>query len=137
VTDLVRLRAEARSHNPKFRQKIIQAIERAFSAAAKEVRSVSGATGSVSISGRLDYEAFQLADREPCVLEAERVIRELQGEPLRAISNGGLDANWLTAHGIPSVTMGCGQVSPHTVAEALAIPEFEMACRIALRLATS
>jgi tripeptide aminopeptidase len=137
VTDLVRLRAEARSHDPKFRQKIITAIERAFTSAAKEVRSVEGVAGSVSINGRLDYEAFRLDEREPCVLEAERVMRELGMEPIRAISNGGLDANWLTAHGIPSVTMGCGQVSPHTVAESLAIPQFEMACRIALRLATA
>ncbi len=33
--------------------------------------------------------------------------------------------------------MGCGQVSPHTVLEALNIAEFQNACRIALRLATA
>ena len=28
------------------------------------------------------------------------------------ISNGGLDANWFSARGIPTVTLGCGQVNP-------------------------
>ncbi len=53
------------------------------------------------------------------------------------IANGGLDANWLTARGIPSVTMGCGQRDPHTVKETLDLEDFEGACRIALRLATA
>ena len=35
-------------------------------------------------------------------------------EPELAITNGGLDANWLTAHGIPTVTLGCGQQNIHT-----------------------
>ena len=58
-------------------------------------------------------------------------------EPELAISNGGLDANWLTAHGIPTVTLGCGQRNIHTVREELDIAEFHLARRIALRLATA
>lgn len=58
-------------------------------------------------------------------------------EPLRAISNGGLDANWMSARGIPTVTLGCGQMQIHTVSEQLDIEAFENACRIALRLATA
>jgi tripeptide aminopeptidase len=53
-----------------------------------------------------------------------------------AVTNGGLDANWLTVHGIPTVTLGCGQRNIHTVAEELDIAEFHTARRIALRLAT-
>ena len=64
------------------------------------------------------------------------VFSGLGGTPLRAISNGGVDANWLTARGIPTVTLGCGQVDPHTVREALDVERFREACRIALRLAT-
>ena len=53
-----------------------------------------------------------------------------------AVTNGGLDANWLTAHGIPTVTLGCGQRNIHTAREQLDIAEFQRARRIALRLAT-
>src|SRR6187397_2867831 len=56
VTDHVTLKAEARSHDPKFRGQIVKAIERAFAKAAKEIKSSEGKRGSVRIDGRLDYE---------------------------------------------------------------------------------
>jgi tripeptide aminopeptidase len=135
VTPEVTLRAEARSHNPAFRRRIVRAIERAFARAARKVRNRQGACGEVRIDGRLDYEAFKLADDEPCVLAAERAIRELGGQPVRAISNGGLDANWMTARGIPTVTLGSGQKDPHTASERMDLGEFRQARRVALRLA--
>ena len=52
------------------------------------------------------------------------------------VTNGGLDANWLNARGIPTVTLGCGQNNIHTVEEWLDLVEFHRARRIALRLAT-
>jgi tripeptide aminopeptidase len=58
-------------------------------------------------------------------------------EPELAISNGGLDANWLTAHGIPTVTLGCGQRNIHSVNEELDVADFHAARRIALHLATA
>jgi di/tripeptidase len=60
-----------------------------------------------------------------------------KAEPELAISNGGLDANWFTARGIPTVTLGCGQRNIHTTGEELDIAEFHLARRIALRLATA
>jgi len=58
-------------------------------------------------------------------------------EPIRAVSNGGLDANWLNAHGIPTVTLGCGQMNVHTTSEMLDLAAYRDACRIALTLATT
>ena len=89
----------------------------------------------VEIDGRLDYESFRLPDDNPSVLAAEEAIRSLGGNPLRAISNGGLDANWLSARGIPTVSLGCGQENPHTPAERLDCGEFHRACEIARKLA--
>jgi tripeptide aminopeptidase len=136
VTPYVEIRAEARSHDPQFRQQIVRAIEQAFQRAAAEVKNVAGDCGQVLLDARLDYEAFRLADQEPCVLAAESAIRGIGGEPFRAVTNGGLDANWMTAHGIPTVTLGCGQVNVHTVGEQLDIAAFQKGCRIGLRLAT-
>lgn len=137
VTDHVQIRVEARSHNPKFRERIVREIEKAFKSAVKEVVNARKQRGSVSIDGRLDYEAFKLDTSHPCVALAERAIVSLDREPELAISNGGLDANWLNANGIPTVTLGSGQMNPHTTSEMLNIPQFEDGCRIALRLATS
>lgn len=136
VTDKVVLRAEARSHNPAFRERIVAEIEKAFGRAVKNVKNVAGEKGSFEFVPRTDYEAFLLPDNEPCVLAAEAAVRAVGREPRRDIANGGVDANWTTRHGIPTVTLGCGQMNPHMVTEALDLDGFEDACRTALLLAT-
>jgi tripeptide aminopeptidase len=135
VVPLVELRGEARSHDPAFRRRIVRAIEQTFSAAAREVRNIDGKRGKVAIEGRLDYESFELPKDDLSALEAEAAIGELGGQAFRGISNGGLDANWMTARGIPTVTLGCGQMSPHNVAERIDRKEFRQGARLALRLA--
>ncbi|HEY2760824.1 MAG TPA: M20/M25/M40 family metallo-hydrolase [Pirellulales bacterium] len=137
VTDRVQIKAEARSHDPKFRQQIIRAMEKAFQTAVRQVRSATGLRGKATINGRLDYESFRLDDNESCVTVAEAALESEGLKPKRGISNGGLDANWMHVHGIPTVTMGCGQVSAHTISERLDITAFYQACGIALRLATA
>jgi tripeptide aminopeptidase len=137
VTDRVMLKAEARSHNPAFRKQIVKQIETAFREASCEVTNTDGKHGKVRIEGRNDYEAFRLPDDDPSLLAAEQAVRSSGLEPIRAISNGGLDANWMTAHGIPTVTLGCGQMNIHTTSECLDVAAFEHACQIGLRLATN
>lgn len=137
VLPKLELKAEARSHDPRFRLQIVKAYQQAFEQAAAQVVSKAGKTGGVQFTQRLDYESFKLDPDEPCVISAESAVRSIGLEPIRAVSNGGLDANWMTERGIPTVSLGCGQESPHTLAERLHIPSFEAACRIALRLATT
>jgi tripeptide aminopeptidase len=136
VTDRVELRAEARSHDPKFRQQIVKRIEQAFRAALAEVKGSGGHKGSVEFSGHLDYESFRLRQDEACVQVAQQAIIASGGVPEFRVANGGLDANWMTANGIPTVTMGCGQRNVHTVSEALEVDEFLQACRIGWILAS-
>ena len=135
VAESATLKAEARGHDPAFRNQIVKAIETAFKDAAKRIKSVDGKTGKVTIAGRLDYEAFRLDDDEPCVVAAEAAVKAIGLVPRREISNGGLDANWMAANGIPTVTLGCGQMEIHTTNEKLDLDAFENACRAALRLA--
>lgn len=137
VTPQLLLRAEARSHDPVFRKKILQAIAHAFRRAAREVHNADGQTGRVRIEGRLEYEAFRLPADDPSVQAAQTAVSQVGGNPRLAVSNGGLDANWMTARGIPTVSLGCGQVNPHTTSERLQVSEFQQACRVALRLATT
>ena len=121
---------------PAFRKKIVRAVEKAFRKAAKAVRNEEGKRGRVEFDGRLDYESFLLADDEPCLAVCEAAIRDVGGEPDRAICDGGLDANWMTARVTPTVTLGAGQFHAHTVREHLDLTEYRQACRVALRLAT-
>jgi tripeptide aminopeptidase len=136
VADRVSVLAEARSHDAAFRRQIVEQIESAFFTAATEIRNVHDETARASFEGRLDYESFCLPTGHPCVHAAERAVRSCAGEPELTVANGGLDANWLTARGIPTVTLGCGQIGQHTADEALDVNEFRQACRIALELAT-
>jgi tripeptide aminopeptidase len=137
VAESATLRAEARSHDPAFRGKIVKAIEKAFTDAVKKVRSVDGKTGRVQFDGHLDYEAFRLSDDEPCVVAAREALHGIGRVPRLEVSNGGLDANWMAANGIPTVTLGCGQMEIHTTKEQLDLDAFEAACVAALRLATA
>jgi tripeptide aminopeptidase len=136
VADQVILHAEARSHDPRFRRRIVRQYERAFAQAARQVRSVTGNRGRVRVEAELAYESFRLPPESACVRIARAAVADVGRQPELAISNGGLDANWLTARGIPTVTLGCGQMNVHTTEEALDRAAFRDACRIALRIAT-
>lgn len=137
VTPYLKLRAEARSHDPVFRKKIVDSYRDAFERAAREVQSADGKTGRVTFRSELKYESFCLATDAPLVKTAMSAIAAIGLTPATRIGNGGLDANWMTAHGLPTVTLGCGQQDIHTANETLHIPRFLDACRIALSLATA
>ena len=132
----LRIRAEARSHDPKFRKQIVAAIRKAFDNAVQKVRNHVGKTGAVRFESVMKYESFQLPADDPSVAAATEAIEAVGMQASTRIANGGLDANWLVAHGLPTATLGCGQENIHTVEEALHVSSYLQACRIALHLAT-
>jgi tripeptide aminopeptidase len=136
VCDRVDIQAEARSHDGQFRDAIATAMCTAFEVAAAQVHSTNGTPVRTEIQRRVDYESFRLADTDPVVTAAVEAVKSVGGQPIMAVSNGGVDANWLVRHGIPTVTLGCGQRDVHTTSEKLDIPDFLMACRIAKQLIT-
>ncbi|GIW93439.1 MAG: peptidase M20 [Pirellulaceae bacterium] len=135
VAPYARLSAEARSHDPRFRRKIVRQFRQAFRQAAQAVQSADGRRARIRWKERLDYESFLLDKDEVVVQTAVEAVRHLGGEPQLAVARGGLDANWLVRHGLPTITLGCGQIHPHTPQEQLDIREYLRACRIALALA--
>ena len=135
ITELAVLRAEARSHDAKFRKQIVTQFQKAFATAAKQVTSDSGKCGKVSFDITHDYESFRLDGKLPVVQAGDAALKAVGLTPNHRISNGGLDANWMTGHGIPTVTFGVGQHDIHTVNEYLDVAEFHQGCQIALRLA--
>ena len=132
VTDYVEVDAEARSHESPFRTLISNAIKDAFEKAASQVTTAAGVAVRAEVEQRVDYESFRLDQNSEAVQRAAATVRASTGaEPEFAITDGGVDANWLFKHGIPAVTLGCGQRNVHTNQETLDVPDFLAACRIA------
>ena len=129
ITNHAVLHAEMRSHDKVFRKRIVREFVNAFETAAKTVRSDDGRSGSVVIAYELDYEAFKLSRTSPAVVEAAAAVSATGDEPVYFVCDGGLDANWTNAKGIPTVTFGAGQHNPHMVSEKLNVKAFEFGCR--------
>ena len=136
VTDYVHARGESRSHDPKFFKAITAAYKAAFEKAAKAVTNSEGKSGRIKFHVRTDYHPFRIKDSLPVVKRAIAAVTENGGTPNVRTTNGGLDANWMVRHGIPTVTFGAGQNEAHTVDEWINLDEFERGCALALRLAT-
>lgn len=130
VADYAEVDAEARSHDSEFRTQIAGAIEDAFQQAARAVKSNSGQCVRADVTRRVDYESFRLDSDSDEVRHVGDAIEQFGRKPEYAISAGGVDANWLVKHGIPTVTIGCGQRDVHTKEETLDIPDFLAACEI-------
>lgn len=137
VTDFLRAYGESRSHDPKFFKEITAAYKAAFAAAAKRVTNVDGKAAKVKFSARTVYHPFRLKESLPVVKRARATVEALGMTPDVRVANGGLDANWIVRHGIPTVTFGAGQNEVHTVDEWVDLGEYERACDVAYALATT
>ncbi len=136
VTDYVKILGESRSHETGFISAITRAYSQAFAAAAKAVTNSDGDRARVKFTKRRDYFPFRLKDSSPVVKAAQDASRRAGWESILRSSNGGLDANWLTRNGIPTITFGVGQNNIHTVAEYVEIEDFLDGCKLALAMAT-
>ena len=136
VADHVQLRAEVRSHQKETIEILVERFQQAFQQAAAEVVSVTNHTAQVEFDGDLNYEPFVMSAETLSVQVASDVLSELGLSPIHAIANGGLDANWLYRHGIPAVSLGCGQHNQHMTSEMLDVDQFHTACEVALKIAT-
>ncbi len=136
VTDYVLVRGESRSHDAKFFKEITAAYKDAFTKAAADVTNSDGKAGRVRFTTRTDYHPFRMKETAPVVRRAVAAVAAQGHTPNVRVANGGLDANWMVRHGIPTVTFGGGQNEAHTADEWIDLIEFEAACRLACGLAT-
>jgi tripeptide aminopeptidase len=136
VTDSVHVKGESRSHDAKFVRQISSAYKAAFASAAGRVKDHEGRTAKVKFTSRLDYLPFRLKDDAPVAKRAAAAVRAIGRDPVLRVTNGGLDANWMVKHGVPTITFGAGQNEIHTVKEYVDLNEFDDGCRLALALAS-
>jgi tripeptide aminopeptidase len=137
VTDHVYVKGESRSHDRAFIDEITGAYREAFARAARGVKNHKGKTGRIKFKADRDYPSFKMDRREPVVKLAVKTAAGLGLKPSLKIVDGGLDANFMNARGLPTVTLGAGQHGPHTVEEYADIREYLAGCRLLLALATA
>ncbi|MCA9998029.1 MAG: M20/M25/M40 family metallo-hydrolase [Anaerolineales bacterium] len=136
VMPALHILAEARSHDPAFRRRIIETWQDAFRRAAVSVTNIHGQHGAVAFGPGPTYEAYALPDDAPVVQLVQRAAARI-GLPIKLVSDdGGMDANWVVAHGIPCVTLNIGQRDIHTPGEWIDLPDFEWACRLVVAIGT-
>ncbi|MBX3387364.1 MAG: M20/M25/M40 family metallo-hydrolase [Phycisphaeraceae bacterium] len=136
VTDYVYVRGETRSPDTKFAATITMAYKQAFEKAGRKIKDSGRESAKVDFRGRPQYPSFNLDKSAPSVRHAVRAAKAMGLKPKILFSNGGLDANWLVKHGVPTVTIGAGQYEIHTVKEYVDLPEYAQGCRLAVVLAT-
>ena len=136
VTDYAFIKGEARSPESAFATKIAKGYEEAFAKAQREVKDDEGGTAEVKFSHVTSYPPFELGKDTPVVQRATKALKTLGIEPTTCFSNGGLDANWLDKHGVPTITIGAGQAEIHTIKEYVNLAEFEKGCRLGVLMAT-
>ena len=136
VTDYAYLKGEARSADAAFATAIAAGYREAFRKAQAEVKDAGGAMADVKFEQVTTYPPFHQRNDQPVVTHAIRAAESIGVKPTIIFSNGGLDANWLVTHGLPTVTFGAGQNDVHTVNEYVDVPEFLQACRVAVAAAT-
>jgi acetylornithine deacetylase/succinyl-diaminopimelate desuccinylase-like protein len=51
---------------------------------------------------------IRMKDGLPVVKRAVAAVSSIGGTPAIRSANGGLDANWMVRHGVPTVTFGAG-----------------------------
>src|SRR5439155_9001295 len=111
--DFALVRGEARSHDAKFGRTNTTTYRDAFKKAAMRVTEHRGKGAKVKFETRLDYYPFRLDADSPVARQAVAAAESLGWEPTLRITNGGLDANWLVRHGVPTITFGAGQNNVH------------------------
>ena len=136
VTDYAFLKGEARSPDAVFAKTIAKGYEEAFAKAQAAVRDRDGNACTLKFTQATAYPPFKLDEKAPIAQRAAKALMMMGIEPVFLFSNGGLDANWLDKHGIPTITIGSGQAEIHTVNEYVNLPEFEKGCRLGILLAT-
>ena len=85
------------------------------------------------VAGGYRLDRFRAGEDSLHEIEA---VSAVGGTPVIRAANGGLDANWMVRHRVPTVTFGAGQNEAHTIDEWINLDEYDRACALAIKLAT-
>lgn len=123
VLALADVKAERRSEKPT----------RQFERAAKRVENNEYKSGRVKFKTETDYYLFRMKESLPVAKRALAAASAIGGTPVIRTARGGLEANWMVRHRVPTVTSSAGQNEPHTSDEGSI---YDRACAPTVQLAT-
>lgn len=130
------VKGEVRSFSAKTLRKVAGAFKTTLAKAASRVRNANGRPCSIRFRSVVGNPPFDLPLSSPPVRILSRLYRK-SGIPFEIVGRYGiLDANWLSAKGVPTVSFGAGCMNAHAVGEAMSIPDFYRACDLTFRLMT-
>ena len=134
VMDKLEFSGECRSHNPEFRDLILNTIQAYFKNAAMQIRNKDGDRAKVSFQIRNQYPPFRISDDDPFVQNVKSAMEEMNLNPQTIVCDGGMDANFISQQlNLPVVTIGAGAHQIHTVNEILNLTEYYQCCDFLIR----
>lgn len=137
IADYVRVEGEVRSHTERFVDEILAAHLEAFQRAVRRMPNDSGEIAGLEFQTQTLCHPFRLDPGSDLVHFAVARAENSGIQPNLKVVDGGLDANWLVRHGIPTLTFGVGQRDIHSLNEHVHVPDYLAACRLAVALAVA
>lgn len=116
VPNRVDIKGEARSHNPAKLNQVCKDMEAALRMAVQKHDNEYG-KASYDMSIKREYDSFFADSDSEVVRLAVLAMQEMDIEPLIQKGGGGSDANIINTGGVPTVILGTGMHSYHTVNE--------------------
>jgi tripeptide aminopeptidase len=117
VCDLVKIKAEARSHDAGELDAYCAKLEETF------VKAASEAGASAEFDWTLEYETFNVPENDRAVVLAGKAFDALGVPHSLALTGGGLDGNHFNSNGIRCVGISTGYDHVHTEKEEQSISQ--------------
>ncbi len=136
VADYIHVSGEARSHEETFLERVLDAHRSAFETAVRQMANGEGKLASLQFKTETLCRPFNLEADSDLVEMAVGGACRIGLTPALTIAEGGLDANWLFRHGLPTLTFGVGQRNVHSLHEHIDVNDYLWSCRLAAQLAT-
>ncbi|AYC29515.1 M20/M25/M40 family metallo-hydrolase [Paenisporosarcina cavernae] len=119
VCDEVHILAEARSIDPAKLEQQTKHMVDTFTRVANEMG------GKATVESKLMYPGFRFEENHEVVQTAVKAIEKIGRDVTIGTSGGGSDANIISGHGVPTVTLSVGYEEIHTTSERMPVEELE------------
>ena len=129
VPDLAVLRGELRGHQPETLQKELAHIERTLSEVSQSIPGTS-----YDFKHNTLFEAYQLDEKHPGVVNVVEAAKKTGLEPTFFRTNGGSDNNVFVKRGLPGVVLSAGYMEPHSLKERVKLSEMLLCTRFLLNM---
>jgi tripeptide aminopeptidase len=119
VPNLVTIKGEVRSHNPKKMNDLISEIAASFKDVIREYKNESGEDDLPALETLIenDFQPFSIPDNHLTVSLARKAAKNLGKQMITRTTGGGSDANIFFEKGLITGVIGTGMRNVHTVRE--------------------